>query len=390
MAKTRGTSKQVLGVLWVAVALAMPGRSDAQIKAIAGGTPPPEAPLSLTASDGTGLQLTSLSARVVVEDPLAFTELHLAFRQPRGPGARGPLPHHPAAGRGDQPLRHEDRRPLAGGRGGRAAGGPRRPTRTSCTAGRTRRCSRPRPATSSRPACFPIPARATKELIVSYSQELTRAGEPYRLPLRGLPRLGALRGRVRWWPAPPRRGRPRTWAARVPATRSSSCDRDGFTPDRDFEVAAGQRRARLGLRHENLVVARVRGAGRDAAARSGARACWCWSTPAPRAPWASAIRWRRLSALLTGLRGPGGRSAADGGGLRPDGRGRSTAAGPAASAPRRSRSCAHRRALGASDLRRRWPGPPVGPRAACPARAAGHRRRRHRRAAGQRAACGRR
>lgn len=36
----------------------------------------------LTASDGTGLVLVSLTARVVVEDPLAFTELHLVFQNP--------------------------------------------------------------------------------------------------------------------------------------------------------------------------------------------------------------------------------------------------------------------------------------------------------------------
>src|SRR4051812_10394186 len=40
-------------------------------------------PISLTASDGTGLQIVALSARAVVEDPLAFTELHLTFRNPQ-------------------------------------------------------------------------------------------------------------------------------------------------------------------------------------------------------------------------------------------------------------------------------------------------------------------
>src|SRR5947207_15472750 len=43
------------------------------------------APVSLTSSDGTGLRIVSLRARAVVSGPLAFTELHLAFRnaQPR-------------------------------------------------------------------------------------------------------------------------------------------------------------------------------------------------------------------------------------------------------------------------------------------------------------------
>ena len=40
------------------------------------------APVSLTASDGTGLKLVSLRARAVVEEPLAFTELHLVFENP--------------------------------------------------------------------------------------------------------------------------------------------------------------------------------------------------------------------------------------------------------------------------------------------------------------------
>ena len=40
-------------------------------------------PLSLTSSDGAGLQLVSMSARAVVEDPLCFTELKLTFRNPQ-------------------------------------------------------------------------------------------------------------------------------------------------------------------------------------------------------------------------------------------------------------------------------------------------------------------
>ena len=40
------------------------------------------APISLTASDGTGLVLSSLTARAVIEEPLAFTELHLTFHNP--------------------------------------------------------------------------------------------------------------------------------------------------------------------------------------------------------------------------------------------------------------------------------------------------------------------
>src|SRR5207248_1949141 len=41
-----------------------------------------ESPISLTASDGTGLKLTSMEANAVVDGGLAFTELHLAFENP--------------------------------------------------------------------------------------------------------------------------------------------------------------------------------------------------------------------------------------------------------------------------------------------------------------------
>ncbi|HEY7213530.1 MAG TPA: VIT domain-containing protein, partial [Thermoanaerobaculia bacterium] len=43
----------------------------------------PAAPISLTASDGTGLALAALEADGVLEPPLAFTELHLTFENPR-------------------------------------------------------------------------------------------------------------------------------------------------------------------------------------------------------------------------------------------------------------------------------------------------------------------
>jgi len=47
---------------------------------------PSGAPVSLTAGDGTGLAVTSLSATAVIEDPLAFTELHLVFENYSAPG----------------------------------------------------------------------------------------------------------------------------------------------------------------------------------------------------------------------------------------------------------------------------------------------------------------
>ena len=58
------------------------------------------APVSLTASDGTGLELVQLEAQAVVDGPLAFTELHMTFQNPQDrlvsetttDQNRGPLP----------------------------------------------------------------------------------------------------------------------------------------------------------------------------------------------------------------------------------------------------------------------------------------------------------
>src|SRR4051794_31194260 len=39
-------------------------------------------PVSLTSGEGEGLEIASLSAAAVIEDPLAFTELHFVFKNP--------------------------------------------------------------------------------------------------------------------------------------------------------------------------------------------------------------------------------------------------------------------------------------------------------------------
>src|SRR5579871_3533578 len=39
-------------------------------------------PMSLTSSTGAGLRLVALRGRAVVDEPLAFTELHLTFENP--------------------------------------------------------------------------------------------------------------------------------------------------------------------------------------------------------------------------------------------------------------------------------------------------------------------
>src|SRR5262245_43928802 len=66
-------------VLGLGFGVALGGAAPAPSAAVSSAAPA-AAPVSLTSSDGTGLRIVSLQARAVVEDPLAFTELHLVFR----------------------------------------------------------------------------------------------------------------------------------------------------------------------------------------------------------------------------------------------------------------------------------------------------------------------
>ena len=148
-------------------------------------------PLSLTASDGSGLALAELRASAVVEGPLAFTEIHLAFDNPENRVREGTFKITLPQGASLGAVRDEDRRRVARGRGRREGSTRDAPTRTFCTASRTRRSSSAAPATSSPRACSRSRAHGRKELVVSYAQELA-GGAPYTLPLRGLPELGEL------------------------------------------------------------------------------------------------------------------------------------------------------------------------------------------------------
>jgi hypothetical protein len=215
-----------------------------------------EAPLSLTASDGTGLELTSLSAQVVVEDPLAFTELKLAFRNPENRVREGrfriTLPPGAVISRFamkvDGRLQEGEVVELQAARQAYEDFLHRRqdPALLETEAGNE---------FSAR--VFPIPARGSKELIVSYAQELVRSNDGYRLPLRGLPRLGSLSIRAQIAKTTAGSETASSLGGQRAQTEIVTVDRRGEIPDRDFEVPLPAHRG-LGLRHENLVVARVR------------------------------------------------------------------------------------------------------------------------------------
>ena len=202
-----------------------------------------DAPMSLTASDGTGLKLVSMEFKAHVQDPLAFTELHLEFDNPESrtiegrfeitlpPGAsvsrfameiggswqEGEVVELSAARRAYEDFLHRKQDPALL----EAAPGNRFSARV-----------------------FPILPNARKKLILSFSHEMTEADAPYRLMLRGLPHLDRLDGTiiVDGWG-----GEPQTLSVRE----------QDFTPEADLEVQLAGDRDGAGLRSGDLAVARV-------------------------------------------------------------------------------------------------------------------------------------
>jgi hypothetical protein len=207
-------------------------------------------PWSLTASDGSGLQLTRVDARAVVEGPLAFTELHLYFHNPEARTREGTfsitLPERAAVSRfamesdgrfleaevvekqrarqvyEDFLHRKQDPALLEKGEGNQFSA-----------------------------RVFPIPARADKHVVVSYSQEV--APGHYTLPLRGLARSERIDVRVQV------RGKT---GGIVEQTLS---ERD-WTPDRDAVVDGTSVGAPAAIVAGELAAARVRVELPDAAA----------------------------------------------------------------------------------------------------------------------------
>src|SRR5690606_20650697 len=142
-----------------------------------------------------GLRLVSIDAKASVQEPLAYTELHLVFDNPEDRMLEGrftiDLPPHAAISRFAMKIgEHWQEGEVVERQSARVAyedflHRKQDPALMEKEAGNR---------FSAR--VFPIPARGRKELIVSYSQELPRADEPYRLPLRGLPRLERFDARV--------------------------------------------------------------------------------------------------------------------------------------------------------------------------------------------------
>lgn len=197
------------------------------------------APMSLTASDGTGLKLVSMTANAVVEDPLAFTELTLVFENPLdrqlegqfritlpqdGSLSRfsmkvddrwqeGEVVEKQAARRAYEDFLHRKQDPALLEQGG---------------------------GNEFTARVFPIPARGRKEIVLSYSETL-KGDAPYVLPLRGLPKLEELDVTVRGGPG----------------TAPKTFRRTDFAPGKDFMVEGRGVFRSAAIVNDNLAAIRV-------------------------------------------------------------------------------------------------------------------------------------
>ncbi len=227
-----------------------------------------EAPISLTASDGTGLVLTRLEAKAVIEGPLALTELHLRFQNPLDRVLEGrfaiTLPDGAALSRF---AMHQDKGWME------AEVVERMAARRAYEDFLHRRQD---PALLENEAgnefsarVFPIPARGTKDLIITFSHEVTGT---YTLPLKGLPAIGEVSASVRV--ARPDRA--------APAFDEMTLSQAAWQPDRDFTVSLGA--APRAIRAGDLIAAVVDPLADAAPASLAGGVTILFDTSASRAP----------------------------------------------------------------------------------------------------------
>ena len=204
---------------------------------------PPVTPMKLTAQDGTGLELVKLESKAMVQGPLAFSELHLTFNNPQNRTLEGrfeiTLPEGAAISR----LAMRD--PGAPWKEGEVV-----ETQRARVAYEDALHVRQDPALLEKAAgnrfqarIFPILGQASKEIVISYSQQLG-ANESYRLPLQGLAKVHELSATAQVWQGP------------QSADRSEEMKLQDRIPSEDFVV---QRTAPAqGLIKDNLVMFSVK------------------------------------------------------------------------------------------------------------------------------------
>jgi cytochrome c-type biogenesis protein CcmH/NrfG len=204
------------------------------------GEPVERAPISLTTSDGAGLSLVSLQVRTVIEEPLAFTELHMRFRNPEDRRREGrfeiTLPQEAAISRFAMRI------------GDKMQEGEIVERKRAAQIYEDFLHRRQDPALLEKDAgnefaarVFPIDANETKEIILSYSEEIASRSEPYRVRLQGLPSLESFNVDVRIGSG---------------GEQTLSLIKTDYAPTGDLEVQLPRQKP-MALRNGELVVARV-------------------------------------------------------------------------------------------------------------------------------------
>jgi tetratricopeptide (TPR) repeat protein len=210
------------------------------------------APIALTASDGAGLALVSVRARTVIEDPLAFTELQLTFRNPEPRRREGrfeiTLPQRAAISRFAMQVADGELQE------GEIVERKRAQQIYEDFLHRKQDPALLEQAAGNQFAArvFPIEAHEDKLLVLSYSEELTERDAPYRVLLQGLPTLNELDVEVQVGSGG---GTQSQDEGRAPLAKLT-LKKQGFAPTGDLELRLPAQRP-VALRNGELVVARV-------------------------------------------------------------------------------------------------------------------------------------
>lgn len=196
----------------------------------------------LTASDGTALTNRSLQGEALVDDPLAWTELHLTFDNPEDRVLEGrfqfQLPERADIARFAMKVH------------GRWMEGEVVERARAQQVYEDHLHRRQDPALLEHEAgnqfsarVFPIQPEGEVEIILSWSQTREDGGSAYTLPLLGLPALPQLDLRAR--------------VQRADGEETITLNRRGWRPDADFVVPGAVVDDRMGVRRGDFLVAPI-------------------------------------------------------------------------------------------------------------------------------------
>lgn len=217
-----------------------------------------EPPLSLTAADGSGIELRSLNAKIVQAGFLTFTELEMVFFNPEDRRREGRfqivLPNGAAVSRFAMKI------------GEFLQEGEVVEKQKAQQAYEDFLHRRQDPAllesdTGNRfnARVFPIEPRSEKTIILSYSQRFEGGALEYVLPLKGLPKLKTLNIKVLFEAAEDKSVQAKGGFEGTASSRQvSGFEKTDFQPTEDFRInIAGQLTNNMALQSESLIAIRA-------------------------------------------------------------------------------------------------------------------------------------